>query len=105
MTARILGLYGPPPKKRVIPKPNVTKLAADLELSRWCAVLSSVAARVDEVPPGWFTVAQIAKAKGKSADHVRDLVRALRREGKAEARKFRVQLGQRIQSTTHYRLK
>ena len=77
----------------------------DADLARWCAVLSSVAARVDEVPPGWFTANQIAKAKGKSADHVRDLVRALRREGRAEARKFRVKLGQRIQSTTQYRLK
>lgn len=82
----------------VIPKP-------DAELARWCEILSQSAVSIDEVPAGWFSVAQLADQLGKSICNTSERVRKMVKNGLAERKDFRIQLEQRVRPVPHYRLK
>lgn len=82
----------------VIPKP-------DPELARWCEILSQSAVALDEVPAGWFTVAQLADRLGKSVCNTNERVRRMVAEGRAEKKLYRIQLAEKTRPVPHYRLK
>ena len=82
------------------------KLTAEqIEASAWAAALATPDTP-DEVPPGWFTAAQLSEKVGMSYDWAGRRVSALVKAGRVEVKKFRVQSGQRgIYPIAHYRLK
>lgn len=78
---------------------------ADKQLAQWCEVLSQPTTPVEEVPEGWYTIKQLAEARGRSecitSEHVRKLVEL----GKAEKRNYTIRLSERVRPVPHYRLK
>lgn len=75
----------------------------DPDLAKWCAALASTT--VEEVPPGWVTVAQLAIKFGKADCTVSaQLTRAVR-EGRAETKRFRINTSRGPYPVPHYRLK
>lgn len=80
-------------------------LKADKQLAKWCDILSQPTTPVEEVPEGWFTVKQLAKARGRSMCNTSEQVRRMVELGKAEKRNFNIQLAERVRPTAHYRLK
>jgi hypothetical protein len=82
----------------VIPK-------TDAELARWCQILSQSSVAPDEVPAGWFTVAQLADKLDRSHCNTSERVRKMVAAGKAEKKMFRIQLDERVRPVPHYRLK
>ena len=82
----------------VTPKP-------DAELAKWCEMLSSPSVTAEEVPKGWFTVAQLAQKWGKAECTTGERIRRLFNEGKVERKNFTVQLEQRVRPVPHYKLK
>ena len=82
----------------VTPKP-------DPELARCCMILSQNAVVVDEVPAGWFSVAQLADQLGKSICNTSERVRRMVAEGKAEKKLYRIQLAEKVRPVPHYKLK
>jgi predicted transcriptional regulator len=55
----------------------------------------------ESVPHGWFTLRQIAKQVGRSRAHVG---KGVRKAGLVP-RRFKVRVGKRVMSVSHYRLK
>ena len=82
----------------VIPKPND-------DLARWCQILSQSSMAPDEVPAGWFTVAQLADKLDRSHCNTSERVRKMVAAGKAEKKMFRIQLEEKVRPVPHYRLK
>lgn len=82
----------------VTPKP-------DAELARWCQILSQSSVAPDEVPAGWFTVAQLADKLDRSHCNTSERVRKMVAAGKAEKKMFRIQLEEKVRPVPHYRLK
>jgi len=78
---------------------------ADRELQKWCEVLSQPVAAVEEVPDGWYTVKQLAKARGRSERNTSELIRRMIDLGRAEKRNFTIHLSERVRPVPHYRLK
>lgn len=76
----------------------------DAELARWCEVLSRSSVMPEEVPAGWFTVAQLADELGKSVCNTSERVRKMVKNGLAERKDFAIQLEQRVRPVPHYRL-
>ena len=77
----------------------------DTDLAAWCAVLSASTVVPETVPPGWFTVRQLATQWGRSECTTGDRVKRLYRDGKIERKDFIVQLQEVVRRTPHYRLK
>ena len=75
----------------------------DPDLAAWCAVLAC--SEVDEVPPGWVTVTQLADELGKAEATIRTQLSRAVREGKAEMQKFRIQTPRGPYPVPHYKLK
>ena len=82
----------------VIPNPND-------DLARWCQILSQSSMAPDEVPAGWFTVAQLADKLDRSHCNTSERVRKMVAAGKAEKKMFRIQLEEKVRPVPHYRLK
>jgi hypothetical protein len=82
------------------------KLTAEsLVASAWAAALSTQY-EFDEVPPGWFTRAEISDRLGKNRSTIARRMQDALREGRAEVKVFRIASGQRgIYPVPHYRLK
>ena len=78
---------------------------ADKELQRWCEVLSGSTLAPEEVPEGWFTVAQLAERLDRSVCNTSERVRRMVAAGKAEKKSFRIQLAEKVRPVSHYRLK
>ena len=78
---------------------------ADKELQRWCDELSGSTIPPDDVPAGWFTVAQLANKLDRSHCNTSERVRKMVSAGKAEKKTFRIQLEERVRPVPHYRLK
>jgi hypothetical protein len=74
------------------------------DLAAWCAALAEPTIPTEQVPAGWFTVAQLADetrhARATIGARMRDMVR----RGKAETRRFRVMTGRGVYPVPHYRL-
>jgi hypothetical protein len=79
--------------------------AEDLAAAAWCAVLSQSSVAPEVVPPGWFTVSQLAAKWGRSECTTGERVKRLFRAGRIERQDFVVQLQQVVRRTPHYRLK
>ena len=79
--------------------------AEDLAAAAWCAVLSHSSVAPEVVPPGWFTVSQLATKWGRSECTTGERVKRLFRAGQIERQDFVVQLQQVVRRTPHYRLK
>lgn len=77
----------------------------DADLARWCAVLSAPSVAPEVVPPGWFTVAQLADKLDRSHCNTSERVRRMVAAGKAEKKMFRIQLAEKVRPVPHYRLK
>ena len=77
----------------------------DADLARWCAVLSAPSVAPEVVPPGWFTVAQLADKLDRSICNTSQRIRQMVAAGKAEKRMFRIQLAEKVRPVPHYRLK
>jgi predicted transcriptional regulator len=80
-------------------------MKADKQLLQWCEALSQSTMPVDEVPEGWFTVKQLAKARGRSECATGEQVRRMVEAGMAERRNFTIRLAERVRPVPHYRLK
>jgi hypothetical protein len=79
--------------------------AESLVASAWAAALSPQY-EFDEVPPGWFTRAQISESLGKNRSTVARRMQDAVIEGRAEVKIFRIASGQRgIYPVPHYRIK
>ena len=81
----------------------VTKPDPDLE--KWCAVLSAGSAVAEVVPPGWFTVQQLARARGRSDCATSIVIAKLVSSGRAERKVFTVKLAKHTRPVPHYKLK
>jgi hypothetical protein len=79
--------------------------AEDLAAAAWCAVLSQSSVAPEVVPPGWFTVRQLATQWGRSECTTGDRVKRLFRAGQIERKDFIIKLDQIVRPTPHYRLK
>jgi predicted transcriptional regulator len=79
--------------------------AEDLTSAAWCAVLSASSVVPEVVPPGWFTVRQLATKWGRSECTTGERVKRLFRAGQIERKDFIIQLDQIVRPTPHYRLK
>jgi hypothetical protein len=77
----------------------------DKQLAQWCQALAQPTTPVEEVPEGWFTVKQLAKARGRSECITSEQVRRMVEQGLCEKRSFTIRLSERVRSVSHYRLK
>jgi hypothetical protein len=86
-------------------KSKISTTKADPELERWCAVLSAGSAVAEVVPPGWFTIQQLARARGRSDCSTTIVIKRLIESGRAERKLFTIKLAQLTRPVPHYRLK
>jgi predicted transcriptional regulator len=78
---------------------------ADKQLAQWCQALSQPTTPVEEVPEGWYTIKQLAKARGRSECITSEQVRRMIDQGMCEKRNFTIRLSERVRPVPHYRLK
>jgi hypothetical protein len=86
-------------------KKSAKNVTPDADLAAWCAVLSASSVVPEVVPPGWFTVSQLAAKWGRSECTTGERVKRLFRAGQIERQDFVVQLQQVVRRTPHYKLK
>jgi hypothetical protein len=86
-------------------KKSAKNVTPDTDLAAWCAVLSASSVVPEVVPPGWFTVRQLATQWGRSECTTGDRVKRLYRDGKIERKDFIIKLDQIVRPTPHYKLK
>lgn len=79
--------------------------AEDLTAAAWCAMLSQSSITPEVVPPGWFTVRQLATQWGRSECTTGERVKRLFRAGQVEKKGFIIKLDQIVRRTPHYKLK
>jgi hypothetical protein len=77
----------------------------DPDLEKWCAVLSAGSAVAEVVPAGWFTVQQLARARGRSDCSTSLVIKKLVESGRAERKVFTIKLTRHTRPVPHYRLK
>lgn len=71
----------------------------------WLNILSAAGKKVaDEVPPGFQTVTQIARATNRGESTTRRMLKEAVKLGLAEERKFSVESGSKLYPTPHYRI-
>lgn len=58
---------------------------------------------VDEVPPGWYTVQQVAQARGVARCTAGEQLRRGVSVGDIERRRFRINCGDRVTAVWHYK--
>lgn len=74
--------------------------------SEWLGILTRAAKKTaDEVPPGFKTVAQIARETNRGESQTRRMVKEAVRLGLAEERKFSVDVGSKLYPTPHYKIR
>lgn len=86
-------------------KSKITAEDIESSLAEFCKEIDRNWVVLDEVPPGWFTVAQIAHKMGKSYARTGELIRRMMVNGRAERKDFTIQLEQRVRPVPHYKLK
>ena len=86
-------------------KKSAAIVTPDADLALWCAQLATVGALPEAVPPGWFTVKQIAKAEGRSECVTSEKIKKLMDRGGAERKEFTIRLAQKVRPVPHYKLK
>ena len=86
-------------------KSKITAEQIESSLSAFCRKLSKPNAVPDVVPPGWFTVSDLANESGRAPVTVSQRIRHMVKNGEAERKDFAIQLEQVVRKTPHYRLK
>ena len=86
-------------------KSKITAEQIQSSLAAFCHRLAQPKVDIDEVPPGWFTVSELAAELNKATITVSERVRKLIKTGQAERRDFTIQLEQMARKVPHYRLK
>jgi hypothetical protein len=81
------------------------QIQKDSDLRRWCDMLTASSVEPDEVPEGWFTVAELAEQIGKSVCNTSERVRKMVKHNRALRKDFKIQLEQRVRPVPHYKLK
>jgi hypothetical protein len=81
------------------------KLCQDKDLAAWCAALAEPTIATEQVPAGWFTVADLAEQTQRRPVTVSGRMRDFVRQGKAEMRRFRIMTGRGVYPVPHYKLK
>ena len=85
---------------------KVTAEQINTSLKRFGQELSKCSsAEVQYVPPGWFTVAELAEEIGKAHVTASERIRRMLKRGQVERKDFTIQLDQRIRPVPHYRMK
>jgi len=85
-------------------KSKITAEQIESSLSEFCRELGKNQVPLDDVPPGWFTVSQLADQLGKSICNTSERVRKMVKNGQVERQDFTIQLEQRVRPVPHYRL-
>ena len=85
-------------------KTKITAEQIESSLAEFCQQLKKSPVKLDDVPPGWFTVAQLAEEIGKSLCITSERVRKMVKDGAAERKDYIIQLEQRARAVPHYRL-
>lgn len=62
-------------------------------------------AKAEEVPAGWFTMAELAEEIGMSESNARRRMVHMLKAGAVEKRIYRIQLERQVRPVPHYRLK
>ena len=76
----------------------------DPDLEKWCAVLSAGSAVAEAVPPGWYTIRQLAEARNRSDCATSTIIGKLVEAGRAEKQTFTIKLARHTRPVPHYRL-
>lgn len=58
--------------------------------------------RIEEIPPGWLTLAQMCKETGLNERTMRTRVNGLVFSGKLQRRQFRIDIGKDVRPVWHY---
>jgi predicted transcriptional regulator len=86
-------------------KSKITAEQIESSLANFCQQLTQPKVELDVVPPGWFTVTELAAELNKANVTVSQRVRKLVKTGQAERQDFTIQLEQVARKVPHYRLK
>jgi predicted transcriptional regulator len=86
-------------------KSKITAEQIESSLANFCQQLTQPKVDLDVVPPGWFTVTELAAELNKANVTVSQRVRKLVKAGQAERQDFTIQLEQVARKVPHYRLK
>lgn len=73
-------------------------------LTEWAEALQSVVEISDDVPDGFYTIAELADKLHISLSTVRRKVYAMRKEGKVEMKRFRRQGTAKIYPVNHFKI-
>lgn len=75
-------------------------------MSDWAKLLSqALTAKVDKIPKGFYTSAQLAKKYRLGDTTIQRKLRALISQGKVETASFRIQLSKKVQRVRHYKIR
>ena len=85
-------------------KKSASVVTADPDLAKWCAVLEAGSAVAEVVPQGWYTIRQLAQARGRSDCATSTVIAKLVEAGRAEKKTFAIRLAQQTRPVPHYRL-
>ena len=86
-------------------KSKITAEQIESSLAAFCRELAQPRVELDDVPPGWFTVSDLAAELNKAHVTVSERIRKMVKAGTAERKDFTIQLEQRVRKVPHYRLK
>jgi predicted transcriptional regulator len=86
-------------------KSKITAEQIESSLTNFCQQLTQPKVDLDVVPPGWFTVADLAAEVGKAPVTISQRIRKMVKTGQAERQDFTIQLEQVARKVPHYRLK
>ena len=85
---------------------KVTAEQINTSLKRFSQELAKCSTtEAEEVPPGWFTVAELAEEIGKAVCTTSERIKRMLKRGQVERKDFTIQLDQRIRPVPHYRMK
>lgn len=85
-------------------KKSAAIVTPDPDLAKWCAVLEAGSAVAEAVPQGWYTIRQLAQARGRSDCATSTIIAKLVEAGRAEKQTFAIKLAKHIRPVPHYRL-
>jgi|Laugrefbdmm110sn_1035136.scaffolds.fasta_scaffold03781_3 hypothetical protein len=85
-------------------KTKITAEQIEASLEAFCREMVKPTVTPDVIPPGWFTVSDLAHKSGKAPFTVSQRIRNMVKNGEAERKDFAIQLEQVVRKTPHYRL-
>jgi len=81
------------------------KRVKNKEMADWASAMLRAVEQIDVVPKGFFTEGQLAEEFDMSATGIRRYLRILKEKDLVHEKKFRVQCGSRLYTTTFFKLK